>query len=54
MSLTRRTVLAGLIAAPAILRAQPRRDERLPISFSTLGCPKWPWKRVLEQASAMG
>ena len=54
MSLTRRTVLAGLIAAPAILRAQTRRDERLPISFSTLGCPKWPWKRVLEQASAMG
>ena len=54
MSLTRRTVIAGLIAAPAIIRAQPRRGERLPISFSTLGCPKWPWKRVLEQASAMG
>ena len=41
------------LAAPAILRAQPR-GERLPISFSTLGCPKWPWKRVLEQASQMG
>jgi sugar phosphate isomerase/epimerase len=55
MSISRRTILAGLAAAaaPAILRAQPRQ-ERLPISFSTLGCPKWPWKRVLEQASAMG
>jgi sugar phosphate isomerase/epimerase len=53
MSITRRTMLASLAAAPAILRAQPR-GERLPISFSTLGCPKWPWKRVLEQASAMG
>jgi sugar phosphate isomerase/epimerase len=53
MSITRRTVLAGLAAAPAILRAQPR-GERLPISFSTLGCPKWGWKRILEQASQMG
>jgi sugar phosphate isomerase/epimerase len=53
MSITRRTALAALMAAPAVLRAQPR-GERLPISFSTLGCPKWPWKRVLEQASEMG
>ena len=50
MSLTRRTVLAGLIAAPAILRAQPRRDERLPISFSTLGCPTWDLTRILSEA----
>jgi sugar phosphate isomerase/epimerase len=53
MAITRRTVLAALMAAPAILRAQVRRRDPLPISFSTLGCPKWPWKRVLEQASAM-
>jgi sugar phosphate isomerase/epimerase len=53
MPITRRTVLAALAAAPAIVRAQPR-GERLPISFSTLGCPKWPWTRVLEQASQMG
>ena len=53
MSITRRTALAALMTAPALLRAQPR-GERLPISFSTLGCPKWPWKRVLEQASEMG
>ena len=27
---------------------------RYPISFSTLGCPKWPWRRVLDQAAALG
>ena len=53
MSISRRTFLAGVAAAPAILRVQPRAT-RLPISFSTLGCPKWPWSRVLEQASQMG
>ena len=53
MPITRRVFVAGLAAAPAILRAQPRAP-RLPISFSTLGCPKWPWSRVLEQAAAMG
>jgi len=54
MSISRRTFLAGLAAsAPAILRAQPRSD-RLPLSFSTLGCPTWPWRRIVEQAAAMG
>ncbi len=55
MSISRRVFLAGLAAsgAPAIVRAQPRAP-RLPISFSTLGCPKWPWSRIVEQASEMG
>lgn len=55
MAISRRTFLAGLAAtgAPAILRAQPH-PARLPISFSTLGCPKWPWSRILEQAAQMG
>jgi sugar phosphate isomerase/epimerase len=53
MTITRRTFLAGVASAPAILRAQPR-TPRLPISFSTLGCPKWPWRRILEQGSQMG
>jgi sugar phosphate isomerase/epimerase len=53
MPITRRTFLAGVAAAPAILRAHPR-TPRLPISFSTLGCPKWPWRRILEQGSQMG
>jgi sugar phosphate isomerase/epimerase len=51
--MSRRTFLAGVAAAPAILRLQPR-TTRLPISFSTLGCPKWPWRRILEQGSQMG
>lgn len=27
---------------------------RYPISFSTLGCPKWPWRKVLDQAAGLG
>jgi sugar phosphate isomerase/epimerase len=27
---------------------------RFPIGFSTLGCPKWPWNTVLDQAAALG
>ena len=46
-------MIAALAAAPAIVRAQPRA-ARLPLSFSTLGCPKWTWKEVLDNASRMG
>jgi sugar phosphate isomerase/epimerase len=54
MNISRRGFLAGVaVGAPAILRLQPR-TPRLPISFSTLGCPKWPWARIVEQAAAMG
>ena len=45
--------VAAAAAAPAILRAR-QRTPQFPISFSTLGCPKWPWTRILEQASALG
>jgi sugar phosphate isomerase/epimerase len=48
--------VAGVItaaAAPAVIfRKQPA--ARYPIACSTLGCPKWPWSRILEQAAAMG
>jgi sugar phosphate isomerase/epimerase len=27
---------------------------RYPIGFSTLGCPKWPWEKILEQATSLG
>ncbi len=27
---------------------------RYPIGFSTLGCPKWPWDKILEQATSLG
>ncbi len=45
--------MAASVAAPAILGAR-QRPPQFPISFSTLGCPKWPWARILEQAAAMG
>ena len=45
--------VAATAAAPAILRAR-QRPPQFPISFSTLGCPKWPWARILEQASSLG
>jgi sugar phosphate isomerase/epimerase len=45
------TVSAGL-AAPALLRARPA--TRFPIAFSTLGCPAWSWKTILEQADQLG
>lgn len=49
--------LAGTIAAPAILGAAVRaadKTKRLPLAFSTLGCPKWEWKQILDQASQLG
>ena len=56
-SITRRTFLSGVastaVVSRVILRGQPRRGK-LPLAFSTLGCPKWPWSRILEQASQMG
>jgi sugar phosphate isomerase/epimerase len=56
MTVARRAFLSTLgagLAAPAILRAQAR-PKRHRISFSTLGCPKWTWKQILEQADKMG
>lgn len=45
--------LVGAATGPSILSAQTRRN-RWPIGFSTLGCPKWEWKTILEQASRSG
>src|SRR5688572_16511910 len=45
--------LAASLAAPALLRAKGR-GRRLPIAFSTLGCPGWPWKKVLAEAVRLG
>jgi sugar phosphate isomerase/epimerase len=51
---TRRQFLASVAAAPAIVRRQKKRAGRLPIAFSTLGCPKWDWRTILDRASALG
>ena len=56
MRLGRRAFLATMgagLAAPAILRAAPRK-KRYPIAFSTLGCPAWSWRTILDQADRMG
>lgn len=46
------TTLTAAAAAPALLGARPA--TRYPISFSTLGCPAWSWKTILEQADRLG
>ncbi len=54
--ITRRTFvnsLAAAIAAPAIIKAG-YQAKRLPIGFSTLGCPNWEWKKILDQAAQHG
>jgi sugar phosphate isomerase/epimerase len=56
-TVTRRSFLAmlgtGLAAAPGLIRAQSR-STRYPIAFSTLGCPDWSWKTILEHAERYG
>ena len=55
MRMTRRsftTALAASFAAPAIARI--RRTPRYPIAFSTLGCPAWSWKTIVETADRLG
>jgi len=65
-SLTRRRFLGSLAAAaaPALLpgspvgasplRAGAPGPARLPLAFSTLGCPGWEWKKVLDEAARLG
>jgi sugar phosphate isomerase/epimerase len=56
MPLGRRAFLAtvgGSLAAPAILRARTR-SKRYPIAFSTLGCPAWSFRTILDQADRLG
>jgi len=44
---------ASIFAGPAFIRSQ-RTPVRMPIAFSTLGCPGWEWKKILEEASRNG
>lgn len=52
---SRREFLQTMSAAllmPLILKQA--KENHLPLAFSTLGCPKWEWKKVLEFASQHG
>lgn len=42
---------ATLLAPLAFADSKP---SRLPLAFSTLGCPKWEWKNILDFASQHG
>ena len=56
MKVTRRDVvksLGCLAVAPAFLRGA-QKTARFPIAFSTLGCPKWEWKNILDRAAEWG
>ncbi len=43
--------LSPLAASPLFAKAE---KSRIPIAFSTLGCPAWDWKRILEFAHQHG
>ena len=55
--ISRRRFLTGVAGAAVMTRATVRGQQKrgkLPLAFSTLGCPKWSWSRILEQASQFG
>jgi len=37
-----------------LARGETSSSSKLPLAFSTLGCPKWEWKKILEFASQHG
>ena len=37
-------------AAAGFALTSARAAKQYPLSFSTLGCPAWDWKTILEQA----
>ena len=56
MKLTRREFLAmgGASFALAMSRLAWAAEQRLPLAFSTLGCPTWEWQKILSFAEANG
>lgn len=46
--------LTASLAAPVVLRAGIGKTKKLPIAFSTLGCPKWDWPTITKNASQWG
>jgi sugar phosphate isomerase/epimerase len=54
MGITRREFLAAGAATALVSQLSWGSDERLPLAFSTLGCPAWEWKKILEFAQTNG
>jgi sugar phosphate isomerase/epimerase len=46
--------LGACAVAPAVIHTRAAEAARLPIGFSTLGCPEWPWSTILDVASREG
>ncbi len=46
--------LGALAVAPAVIRARAAEPAKVPISFSTLGCPNWPLRTILDVAVREG
>jgi len=56
-NVTRRGFAKTCVAAAAAARfafTPVRAAKTIDLSFSTLGCPTWDWKTILEQAKKMG
>jgi sugar phosphate isomerase/epimerase len=45
-------MLSATLLAPALMAET--KPSKIPIAFSTLGCPKWEWKKILDFASSHG
>jgi len=54
MKITRREFVAAGAAAAFSSQYAWGSEDRLPLAFSTLGCPAWEWKKILEFAQANG
>ncbi len=55
-NVTRRSFAKACVAAAAARFAftSAKAAKQISLSFSTLGCPNWDWKTILEQAKKMG
>ncbi len=54
MNISRRNFLAASAATAFLGRLSWGAEGRLPLAFSTLGCPAWEWKKILEFAQLNG
>jgi sugar phosphate isomerase/epimerase len=54
MFITRREFLATGAATALTARVGWTDEAKLPLAFSTLGCPTWEWMKILEFAQANG
>ncbi len=48
-----RQAAMSALAAPALIQNM-KRPASMPIAFSTLGCPGWEWRKILDEASRLG